>query len=174
MLNDIKESKKLTKSVIERFVQYALIAKNKGSQGILLACSSIGEAGDVARKIVNIPIFKIDEPMATEAANRGGNILVIGTVASTLEPTTRLIKSKVLKKEANITEHLIHGVFEIYKTDKVEHDKKIAKVIDEKQRDFNVIVLAQASMSDAIKYVSFGKEKILTSLPLGIYQIEKI
>ena len=49
----------LTKEVTERFVQYAVIAKNNGSDAILLACSSLGRAGDIARNILDIPLFKI-------------------------------------------------------------------------------------------------------------------
>ena len=45
MLNEIKAKGDLTKEVTERFVQYAVIAKNNGSDAILLACSSIGEQG---------------------------------------------------------------------------------------------------------------------------------
>lgn len=111
MLNEIKAKGDLTKEVTERFVQYAVIAKNNGSDAILLACSSIGRAGDIARNILDIPLFKIDEPMAEEAVKSAEKILILGTVKSTLRPTTELIESK--KKTGQIIESMwIPNVFE--------------------------------------------------------------
>ena len=78
----------MSASIIERFIQYACIAKNNGSDALLLACSSLGKAADIARELLDIPLYKIDEPMADQAVNSGNNILVLGTVKSTLEPTS--------------------------------------------------------------------------------------
>ena len=38
LLNDIKCSGRMSASVIERFIQYTCIAKNNGSDALLLAC----------------------------------------------------------------------------------------------------------------------------------------
>lgn len=174
LLNEIKTHGSITKSVIERFVQYAIIAKNNKSDAILLACSSIGEAADVTRNIVDISLFKIDEPMAELAISKGNRILVLGTVKSTLEPTSNLIKTKVLSNNQIVTCKQIENVFELYQIDRELHDKKIAEVVDENINDYDVIVLAQASMANAIKYINGDKNKILTSLPLGLKQLESL
>ena len=174
LLNEIKTHGSITKSVIERFVQYAIIAKNNKSDAILLACSSIGEAADVTRNIVDISLFKIDEPMAELAISKGNRILVLGTVKSTLEPTSNLIKTKVLSNNQTVTCKQIENVFELYQIDRELHDKKIAEVVDENINDYDVIVLAQASMANAIKYINGDKNKILTSLPLGLKQLESL
>lgn len=103
LLNDIKCSGRMSASIIERFIQYACIAKNNGSDALLLACSSLGKAADIARELLDIPLYKIDEPMADQAVNSGNNILVLGTVKSTLEPTSDLIRSKRKSQEQSIT-----------------------------------------------------------------------
>ena len=174
LLNDIKCSGRMSASVIERFIQYACIAKNNGSDALLLACSSLGKAADIARELLDIPLYKIDEPMADQAVESGNNILVLGTVKSTLEPTSDLIRSKRKSQEQSITCILIPDVFELYEIDRERHDQKIAEVIQEHWNTYDVIVLAQASMANAIQYITQGREKIVTSLPLGLKQLQEI
>ena len=174
LLNDIKCSGRMSASVIERFIQYACIAKNNGSDALLLACSSLGKAADIARELLDIPLYKIDEPMADQAVESGNNILVLGTVKSTLEPTSDLIRSKRKSQEQSVTCILIPDVFELYEIDRERHDQKIAEVIQEHLNTYDVIVLAQASMANAIQYITQGREKIVTSLPLGLKQLQEI
>lgn len=174
LLNEIKLKGEITKSVIERFVLYAIIAQNNSSDAILLACSSIGKAADVARKVVNIPLYKIDEPMAKLAVKQGERILVLGTVRSTLEPTSKLIEKNKQSQSQIIDCIQIPNVFELYSINKKKHDEKIAEVIRANVNNYDVIVLAQASMSNAISYVKEYEEKILTSLPLGLGQLNKL
>ena len=174
LLNDIKCSGRMSASVIERFIQYACIAKNNGSDALLLACSSLGKAADIARELLDIPLYKIDEPMADQAVESGNNILVLGTVKSTLEPTSDLIRSKRKSQEQSITCILIPDVFELYEIDREQHDQRIAEVIQEHLNTYDVIVLAQASMANAIQYITQGREKIVTSLPLGLKQLQEI
>ena len=174
LLNDIKCSGRMSASIIERFIQYACITKNNGSDALLLACSSLGKAADIARELLDIPLYKIDEPMADQAVNSGNNILVLGTVKSTLEPTSDLIRSKRKSQEQSITCILIPDVFELYEIDREQHDQRIAEVIQEHLNTYDVIVLAQASMANAIQYITQGREKIVTSLPLGLQQLKEI
>ena len=174
LLNDIKCSGRMSASVVERFIQYACIAKNNGSDALLLACSSLGKAADIARELLDIPLYKIDEPMADQAVESGNNILVLGTVKSTLEPTSDLIRSKRKSQEQSVTCILIPDVFELYEIDRERHDQKIAEVIQEHWNTYDVIVLAQASMANAIQYITQGREKIVTSLPLGLKQLQEI
>ncbi|MCR1978173.1 aspartate/glutamate racemase family protein, partial [[Clostridium] innocuum] len=165
---------RMSASVIERFIQYTCIAKNNGSDAFLLACSSLGKAADIARELLDIPLYKIDEPMADQAVESGNNILVLGTVKSTLEPTSDLIRSKRKSQEQSVTCILIPDVFELYEIDRERHDQKIAEVIQEHWNTYDVIVLAQASMANAIQYITQGREKIVTSLPLGLKQLQEI
>lgn len=172
LLNEIKVKGEITKEVIQRFVQYCIIAQQNKSDAILLACSSIGEAGSIARNVVTIPFFKIDEPMA-KLASEGTNILVLGTVQSTLKPSCQLIES-MLREGQKVTMELIPNVFELYSTNKELHDCKIAEVVKENANKYDTIVLAQASMANAINYIGDLNVRILTSLPLGLKQLETL
>ena len=39
---------------------------------------------------------------------------------------------------------------------------------------YDVIVLAQASMAGALRFVGSGKEQVLTSLPKGLQQLKEL
>ena len=173
LLNEIKEEGTLTRSVIQRFLQYALITQNNHSDAILLVCSSIGPCADIAREVLSIPILKIDEPMAQEAVEKGRRILVLGTVKSTLEPTAQLIKGKASPQQ-QVDARCIEGVFELYAKDIDAHDRSIAQVVLQEQEHYDVIVLAQASMAGALRFVGSGKEQVLTSLPKGLQQLKEL
>lgn len=172
LLNEIKEKGELTKSVMQRFMQYALIAQNNQSDAILLACSSIGVCGNIARSFLSIPLFKIDEPMAEKAVNLGNRILVLGTVKSTMKPTVDLIQSKA-NPDQHIESIFIDGVFALHETDIDQHDQKIAEVVKAHQDEFDVFVLAQASMAGALRFLDH-MDHVLTSLPLGLYQLKSV
>lgn len=174
LLNEIKTRGEMTKGVIERFLQYAIIAQHTGNDAILLACSSIGKAGDIARKLLTIPLFKIDEPMAELAVTKGNRILVLGTVKSTLAPTCELIESKRKDEQQLIDRLLIPDVFELYATQRETHDRAIAKVIKQHLDHYDVIVLAQASMAHAAAYLDAAQDRLLTSLPLGLAQLASL
>ena len=80
LLNDVKKEGMLTKEVTRRLLTYALEAQDWGAELILNACSSVGEGVDVIRPLLKIPYFKIDEPMARIAVEKGEKIAVYGTV----------------------------------------------------------------------------------------------
>lgn len=174
LLNEIKAKGSINKGIIERFIHYALIAQNNESDAILLACSSIGKAADIAREIVHIPLYKIDEPMAEAAAEKGQRILVLGTVNSTLMPTSECIKSKINHSSKVVDTLLIPNVFEYYGVDRMHHDEEIAKCVLANQDQYDVIVLAQASMSGAGKLVKDCHAVLLSSLPMGLNQLNAL
>lgn len=67
-------------------------ATEGGADVILGACTPVGDAADIAAKIVNIPIVKIDEPMAEMAAMVGGRVGVIATVENAIEPALARVR----------------------------------------------------------------------------------
>ena len=94
LLNEIKAKGKMSKEIIERFLQYVIIAKNNGSDGVLLACSSIGERADISRKVLNIPLLKIDEPMADLAVEKGKEFSFLEQLKVHLSRLQNLLKAR--------------------------------------------------------------------------------
>lgn len=133
-----------------RMCTYFQSAAWAGADVILNACSSVGETVDVARKLIDTPILKIDEPMAEAAVAAGKRIAVHATVASTLGPTVRLLQAKAKEagKEIEISERLCDGAFDLLvcgQTD--QHDEAVSKDVLESAKDHDVVLFAQASMA---------------------------
>jgi Asp/Glu/hydantoin racemase len=150
LLADVRSAGRLTPSVTRRMVGYAELAQSSGASAIFNCCSSVGEAVDVIRKLVDIPIVKIDEKMAEEAVNLGRKIAVVATVATTLDPTVRLIESKAVEygKSIDIERHLVDGAFDLLVAgDTQNHDQLVIGEIQVAATNSDVILLAQASMS---------------------------
>jgi Asp/Glu/hydantoin racemase len=137
----------------QRMSDYCQAATNGGADVILNVCSSVGETVDAVRRAIATPILKIDEPMAEEAVTRGQRIAVLATVASTLEPTCRLLESKAREKgrEVQLTPRLCDGAFDALVSGNIEeHDRAITEAALSVAPDHDIIVLAQASMAKVV------------------------
>jgi len=156
-------------SVVRRLSALFAFAEEAGAVGVLLTCSSVSEIVDVASKLVDIPCFKIDQPMADLAIASGAKIGVAATLRTTMEPTKRLLYSRavLVNKEIFLDEYICDGAFDALQTGDAATDDRIVGAAIKKLVERNdVVVLAQASMARALP-VSL-KEKVLTSPRLGI------
>ena len=148
LIRDVITAGTVTKSVSRRLINYYQIAAEMGADLILNTCSSVGEIADMGRELVDIPLVKIDEPMAEHAAANYAQIGVIATLPTTLEPTIRLIKSQAqrLNREVEVVDGLAAGAYQaLVSGSPEEHDRLILEVGRSSQQ-VDCIVLAQASM----------------------------
>ena len=178
LLQESLDNKGMTKQVAKRIIQYALIAESMGVDAILNQCSSVGEAVDIARKLINIPYAKIDEPMAREAVQLGNKIAVIATAISTVGPSTRLVENiaKDMKKDVIVRSYFATGAYEalLQENDREKHNKIIIETIEEASSENDVIVLAQGSMYHLLPLLKHIKKPVLTSLESGVKQLQKL
>lgn len=178
ILQDVMDNQGINTSVIKRMCLYVQAAEAMGADVILNACSSVGEAFDVAKELVEIPCLKIDEPMAQIAVETGMNIGVYGTVPTTLAPSCRLIEktAKVMGKKVNVESHLVEGAFQVLAEEKnpEKHNEMVLKEIFATHEKHEVIVLAQASMSILIPHLSELGKPVLYSLESGIQRLRQI
>lgn len=159
-------------SVVRRLSALFTFAEEAGAIGALLTCSSVNEIVDVASKLVNIPCFKIDQPMADLAVATGAKIGVAATLRTTMDPTKRLLCSRaaLANKEIFLDESLCDGAFDALQAgDAATHDRIVGAAIENLVERNDVVVLAQASMARAIEPLPVSlKEKVLTSPRLGV------
>lgn len=159
-------------SVYDRITSYCRLAERAGADAVLVTCSSISEVVDVAARFVDIPVYKIDEPMAEAAVERAAtSIGVAATLATTLGPTIRQVQSKINAsgKALQIVEGLCDGAFEaLLDGDSAAHDKTVLNRVRELLDACDVVVLAQASMARAVAALDNGKERVLTSPEMGV------
>jgi Asp/Glu/hydantoin racemase len=153
-------------------------AEIAGADVILNACSSVSEAIDVARRLVNIPCVKIDEPMAEEAVKLGKCIAVFGTVGTTLDPSCRLIAStaKRMGKDVTITPYLVEGAFKILSEEKnpEKHNQLVLDVINKFESKHDVIVLAQLSMTILVPLLQNLGKPVLYSANTGVERVKEV
>ncbi|MFW6056915.1 MAG: aspartate/glutamate racemase family protein, partial [Chloroflexota bacterium] len=134
-------------------------------------CSSIGEAADMAATTVNIPLVKIDERMAEIACKTGSRIGVVGTVATTMGPTVRLIKrtAEKLGKDVTVIEELSAGAFEkLTSGDRTGHNKMVIASIRKVAKQVDVVVCAQGSMLALKQDLGETPVPVLFSPPIGV------
>lgn len=168
----------LTSAIIGRMCDYYQHLQELGCACALNQCSSVGEAADIAEKLVDMPIVKIDGPMAKQAVELGTRIAVISTAISTVEPSCRLVENtaQVMGKKVFVDRCFVDGAYEcLLKTgDKQKHNEMVIQKIRSAAADHDVIVLAQGSMYHLMPLLADMKVPVLTSLESGVKQIREV
>jgi Asp/Glu/hydantoin racemase len=150
LLLDFMKKGDLNPGIMRRFSQHVICAEEAGADYIVVTCSSTSPAVDVLRKFVSRPVLKIDEPMAEAAVSKGKRIGIVATVATTLDPTSHLLKEKASEaaKEISISTALCQEAFQaILKGDTERHDRVVMEKATELAREVDLLLLAQGSMA---------------------------
>jgi Asp/Glu/hydantoin racemase len=154
---------RLSNTTRRRLAGYLISAEEAGAQAILVTCSSVGPAVDGARSLVNVPVFRVDQPMADLAVQSGGCIGVAATLQTTLEPTSELInrRAEAAGKRVQVVNRLCEGAFEaVIRGDTARHDALVAQGLRDLASQADVIVLAQASMARVVDQLSPEERKV--------------
>lgn len=163
----------LTASTSKRVVNYAASAQEAGADYILFTCSSIGAAVETAATLTDVPVLRVDQPMADKAVQTGKRIGVIATLPTTLEPTSDLVRRRAIaaNKEIELKAVLCEGAFDaLMSGDAATHDKKVGDALKQLVNEVDVIVLAQASMARVVDALTAEEKKvpILASPPIAM------
>ena len=140
----------LTPKIVRRIATHIMLANDAGADLILFTCSSTSPAVDTIKSLVDIPILKVDEPLAERAVSLGEKIGVVTTAKTTLEPSVNLIEASAARqgKKVQVQAELETKAFEARLSGNIaEHDRLVKDAIRNLARKNNVIVLAQASMA---------------------------
>ncbi len=178
MLKQVTDTGVITPDLIRRMCYYALAAEAMGADAIFNTCSSLGPAADVARKLVKIPLVKIDEGMAEVAAREGNRIGVLATVPTTLKPTVNLLheKAEAVNRRIETREALAAGAFDLLMNGQTEaHDACVVEKAQEASGWADMLVLAQCSMARIAPRLE--KETglpVLSSPRLGIERLKQV
>jgi Asp/Glu/hydantoin racemase len=137
-------------SVRRRVAMHAVLARDAGATVILFTCSSTSPAVDDARPLVDVPILKIDDPMAERAVSVGRRIGVVCTTRSTQEPSDALLRGFAARqqKSIEIVSALKADAYEARLAgDQTRHDRIVTEAALSLAADCDVVVLAQASLA---------------------------
>lgn len=163
LIKNVIACNELTPATARRVVNYVGSAELAGADYILVTCSSIGTAVETAASLTNVPVIRVDQPMADLAVQTGKRIGVIATLSTTLQPTSDLVKRRALfaQKEIELTAVLCKGAFEaLMSGDTIAHDAMVAEALGELVKKVDVIVLAQASMARVVDSLSISEKSI--------------
>lgn len=177
LLKDAIAAGKLNSSIYRRVCRHAVSAQDAAASVLLVTCSSISPCVDVAQKLVDIPVLKIDEAMADKAVQIGKRIGVIATLHTTLGPTTSLVESRAALKmrKISIRSVLCEGAFEaLMAGDTSIHDRIVSRKLRSLMNEVDVIVLAQASMARVAEGIAEKRVPILSSPRLGVERTKEV
>ncbi len=177
LLQDMMSVGRLTPSIVRRLCYQVVLAREAGANLIMVCCSSISPGVNVARQIVDVPVLKIDDPMAEKAVEIGDTIGVLSTASTTLTNSSELVKSKAELKgrPVKIKSVLCEKAFQaLVKGNIKQHDRLAMEAALQLAKNTDVVVLAQASMSHlACRIQKETKTPILTSPTLAIAAIRR-
>lgn len=175
LLSEVMANGAITPGIVKRYCEYAKTAEELGADLIFNQCSSVGEAVNIARSSVGIPILKVDEPMAALAVASGTRIAVLATVRSTMAPSVGLIReaAQAVNKDIEIQECLVDGALDILMKEKNldKHNQLVLSAIKQAALSNDVIVLAQGSMDVLRPMLGDISVPVLTSPRLGVEKI---
>jgi len=170
LIKDVISKNELTPHTARRVVNHVGSAAGAGADLILVTCSSIGTAVEASASLTEVPVLRVDQPMADLAVQTGKRIGVIATLPTTLEPTSDLVRRRAVAagKEIELTSYLCDGAFEaLMSGDTEKHDGMVSKALIELSGKVDVIVLAQASMARVVDSLSASDKKVpILSSPL--------
>jgi hypothetical protein len=136
---------------------------------------------EAARAHIGIPVFRVDAPMAAEAAKAakaaatvrdGGRVGVLATVASTLQPTQDLLRRE--GRSAEIHASVCPGAADALRGGDTErHDEIVGAEVRRLATEADVLVLAQASMARVVAGLPAEEISVpvLTSPRSGVRQL---
>lgn len=155
-------------------VRRALVRLERaGADTIVCTCSTIGDVAERVGRGIGARVVRVDRPMAESAVERGGVIMVVAALESTLEPTRALLASVAAERGAglDVDLHLVEGAWERFEAgDMTGYLDAITGSLAALAERCDVIVLAQASMAEAADHGGTGVP-VLSSPRLAVASI---
>jgi hypothetical protein len=144
----------------------------QNANGVLLTCSTLGPSADAAAGENGTPTGRVDAALARKAVAAGGHVIVICAATSTLVPTTQLFRAAALETGAQVEVRLVEAAWDLLKAgETTAYLNAIAAASDAAYGcGASVVALAQASMTDAVRFVK-GPQMPLTSPSAGLEAI---
>jgi Asp/Glu/hydantoin racemase len=136
--------------ITRRLVTLVGLAVDAGAELVVFTCSSTSPLIDTARRCHQVPILKVDDPMAERAVRLGGRIGVLCTTNSTVVPSSELLAHHAarLGRTVAVEAVLVDNAFAaLQRGDRAGHDALVQAAADDLAARMDVIVLAQASMA---------------------------
>lgn len=151
----------------------ALLGVCDGSDAVLLTCSTLGPAIEGLTG-TRVPIMRVDEALAHEAVQNGGEVVVLCAVETTIIPTRSIFEQAASLTGARIDLRLVQGAWSAFKAG--QQERYLGLIADAAEHAFlagsATVALAQASMAGAAKLIQADRN-VLTSPAAGLLAAAK-
>ena len=171
LLSEIVAAGEVTPALRLRLLESFRSAADEGCDVIFSQCSSVGDVAAEAAKWVDAPVIRIDAPMAEEACRAGPRVGVLATLATTLDPTRRLLSDTATRigMQIVIVPRLVEGAFELLEAgNRAAHDDRVLDAARALLGEVDCLVLAQGSMAAIVPRLGETRVPVLTSPRLGV------
>lgn len=170
---------RLERPTMRRLISLVGSAFDAGADCVLVTCSSIGPAVDIAASLYDQPVIRVDAAMAEQAVTKGRRVGVLATLPTTLAPTVDLVRRKAAEadRDVEVVEHLCGGAYEAMMSGDTEtHDRIVGRAVREAMRGVDAIVFAQASMARAMDCLTADEipAPVFTSPELGVQRARDV
>lgn len=163
-------------AAVQRLVSLYIAAANSRAQVVLNICSSIGDIAALAQPLfdaMGVPLVRIDEQMASYAAQHHKRIGVMATLPTTLEPTKRLIYACAKEKDAQI--ETVDLLAQVFGAGEEAMASALLEAAMPHVEELDCLLLAQGSMHPAAK--SLGEKtglKVYSSPSFGAKAVREV
>jgi len=167
----------LTAAVSLRTQEALLALAEGGARVVVCTCSTLGAEAEKAAGEAEIPVMRIDRPMADRAVRQARVIGVCAALAPTLQPTRALIENSAARAGRNVRvrEFLFDDVWPAFREGRLDdYHAGIAARLGQAAREVDLLVLAQASMAPAARLAGELSVPVLSSPRIGFTEAARI
>jgi aspartate/glutamate racemase len=150
-----------------------------GAELAMITCSSVPkEMAESLAGDFDVPVLKIDYPMAREAVRAGRRVGVAATFQPTLVPTCKLLTEAAAEagSEVEIVREVVPEAYTaLLANDTATHDRLLLDAVERlEKRGVSAVVLAQVSMARVLPLVGERvRVRVLTSLHTSLEAIRE-
>ncbi|GGV74485.1 hypothetical protein GCM10015535_03340 [Streptomyces gelaticus] len=120
-----------------------------GARAVLCTCSTIGAVAESESAGLGVPVLRVDRPMVAAAATQG-RVAVLAAITGTLAPTLALLAEEAGDRRIDVRTVVVDGAWARFEAGDREGYLDLVAAAADAVTDSDVIVLAQASMADAV------------------------
>ena len=177
ILDEIRSEGHITDRCMGRMLSMIADACQDGAEGIVLTCTMFSKYVETFRKLFSVPIIGADVAMMEQAGKIGGKYALLCTFRGTKEPSEKLLKKycEMSEKEFSIDTYVLEDAYSEAQTGNLKkHNEIIKNKIEEFDKKYDNIVLAQMSMADAANLANVTNTKVYTSPQSALETIQDI
>ncbi len=155
--------------VYRRVVQQLLIAADTLADMLVMTCTALSPAVDLARALCPVPILKIDDPMSAEAVRLGRRIAVLCTSTSTPGPSAGLLRQHAAVQGREVLVETVvrpEAHTALYAGDRARHDAILTEAAHDAAKRADVLALPQSSLLHLQPTFAAWGKPVLCSPPL--------